>query len=90
MKEFLPGNMMKDIDTHCDTKMIDSVTISEDLITIMLEDTTSVESDCICRYREVYYFQVDVYKEVKFKCFFKSINSESFILVIDRKLELET
>jgi len=77
------------IDTHCETKMIDSVSVEEDLITIMLEDTASAEADCICKFREIYYFRVDEYKKVKVKCLFKSINSESFILVIDRRLQLE-
>ena len=74
--------------THCATKMTDSVFVDDELITIMLEDTASAEVDCLCKFREVYYFRVDEFKEIKVKCFFKSINSESFLLVIDRNLQL--
>ncbi len=77
------------VDTHCETNMIDSVNVKEDLITIMLEDTASVESNCACKFRETYYFRVDAFNEVKVKCLFKSIRSESFLLVIDRTLILE-
>jgi hypothetical protein len=74
--------------THCETKMIDSVSVEEDLITIMLEDTASAEADCICKFRQIYYCRVDEFKEIEVKCFFKSFNSDSFLLVIDRKLRL--
>ena len=76
------------VTTHCATKMIDSLSIDNDLITIMLEDTASAEADCLCKFRQAYYFLVDEFKEIKVKCFFKSIKSDSFLLVIDRKLQL--
>ena len=77
------------VDTQCDTKMIDTVNIRDNMITIMLEDTASVGSECACTFREIYNFRVDEYEDIKVQCLFKPFKAESFKLVLDRTLILD-
>jgi hypothetical protein len=77
------------VDTQCDTKMIDSVNVRENKITIMLEDTSSAGSECACIFREIFNFRVDEYEDIEVQCLFKPFKAESFKLVIDRNLILD-
>ena len=77
------------IDTQCGTKMIDSVDVQDNMITLILEDTASVGSQCACIFRERYNFRVDEYEDIKVQCLFKSFMAESYKLVLDRTLILD-
>ena len=74
------------VDTHCDSQIIDDVITSKDEITINWEDTVADSSGCICRYRIVYKFNVEIFESVKVRCYFKSFDASSPALMIDRKL----
>ena len=76
------------IDTHCLASLKDSTRIYNDNLSIFLEDTVSQTSACGCIYREVYYFKVSGYEEVKLTCFFKPYAQNEYKTVIDQRLML--
>jgi len=76
------------LDTHCSASFKDSVRISNNNITIFLQDTVSQTSDCGCIYREIFYLTVSGYEEANLKCFFKPYKAPDYKTVIDKLLKL--
>ena len=76
------------IDTHCAASLKDSVRISNNNITIFLQDTVSQTSPCGCIYRETFYLAVSGYEEADLLCFFKPYKASDYKRVIDKRLAL--
>lgn len=76
------------LDTHCLASLKDSVRISNNNITIYLQDTVSQTSSCGCIYREIFYFGVSGYEEADLLCFFKPYQASGYKQVIDKRLAL--
>ncbi|MFQ5706532.1 MAG: hypothetical protein ACE5HO_03735 [bacterium] len=74
--------------TLCSAQCRDSVNVSENAITILLEDTSSVAAHCTCEMKEVFSFNMAGYEWVQVSFSFKPYASENYISLIDQIIEL--
>ena len=74
--------------THCSAQCSDSVKVNDNSIVIMLEDTCSDGSRCICRIKEEFNFQVVDCNQLNIDFYYKAYASDNYYTLVDTLINL--